>query len=135
MSGRDDLRSLYARYLERCNAHDFDALDAYVARDVRVNDEPIGLDGYVAGLRGVVAAFPDYHWALRHLVVDEPWLAAHFRDAGTHRGEFLGAAASHRRLTTQELALYRIEAGRIAEVWVTADNLALLRQAEAGEAA
>jgi aspartyl-tRNA synthetase len=76
----------------------------------------------------VVAAFPDYRWELRHLLVDAPWLAAHFTDTGTHRGSFLGVPASGRSVSTQEFAFYRVDAGRIVEVWVTADDLHLLQQ-------
>ena len=65
---------------------------------------------------------------LRRLFVDPPWLSAHFHDTGTHRGPFLGVPATGRRVRTQEFAVYRVEAGRIAEVWVAADNHALLAQ-------
>jgi predicted ester cyclase len=113
--------SFYRDYLAACNAHDFDALGAFVAPDVVVNGEPQGLDGYVAGLRAVVAEFPDYRWELRHLLTDGDWLAAHFTDTGTH-------PSTGRPVRTQEFAFYRLAGGRIAEVWVTADNLAVREQ-------
>src|SRR5215208_108855 len=113
----------YREYNDCCNAHRFDALGAFVAADVRVNDELQGLDAYVAGLEAVVRAFPDYRWDLRRLLVEGPWISAQFRDTGTHRGAFLGVPATGRAVDTVELALYRIEADRIAEVWVAADNL------------
>jgi predicted ester cyclase len=69
-----------------------------------------------------------YRWNLEHLVIDGCWLSAHFIDTGTHRGTFLGVPATGRPVTTQEFAVYRIDADRIAEVWVTADNLRLLDQ-------
>ena len=43
-----------------------------------------------------------------------------------HRGTFRGVPPTGRPVTTQEFAMYRVENGRIAEVWVTADNAALL---------
>jgi predicted ester cyclase len=103
----------YRRYLAVVNAHDFDALDAFVAPDVMVNDVRQGLEGYVAGLRAVVAEFPDYRWELRHLLVDGDRLAAHFADSGT-------SAAGGRVVRRQEFAFYRLAGGRIAEVWVGA---------------
>ncbi len=116
---RDGLEAFYRRYNAACNAHEFDRLGEFVAADVCVNGERQGLAGYVAGLRAVVARFPDYRWDLRHLLIDGDWLAAHFVDTGTHDG---------RAVSTQELALYRIEDGRIAEVFVTADDLSVLEQ-------
>ena len=109
----------YRQYNEVCNAHRFEALASFVNADVVVNGERPRLDGYVAGLRAVVDAFPDYRWDLRHLLVEGSWIAAHFVDTGTRRG-------TRRRDTTQEFAMYRIEDRLVAEVWVTADNAALL---------
>jgi predicted ester cyclase len=117
-----DLTAFYARYLATCNAHDLAGLDAFVAEDVVVNGEPVGLDAYVAGLRAVIGAFPDYRWELRHLLVDGDVIAAHFADSGTHRGRWLDAEPTDRIVRTDEFAFYRIADGRIAEVWVTADN-------------
>jgi predicted ester cyclase len=124
----EPLASFYRRYNEACNAHRFSELGAFVAEDVDVNGARQGLDGYIAGLEQVVRAFPDYRWDLRHLLVDGDWVAAHFVDTGTHRGSFLGVAPTGRAVTTLEFAFYRIEADRIREVWVTADDLALLEQ-------
>jgi predicted ester cyclase len=123
-----DLGSLYRRYNARCNAHDFDTLHEFVDADVEVNGARQGLPAYVDGLQSVVQAFPDYRWELRHLLVDDCWVSAHFLDTGTHRGPFLGVPATGRAVTVQEFAVYRIEADRIVEVWVTADNLSLLDQ-------
>jgi len=122
------LAATYRRYNERCNAHAFDSLDEFVSPGVVVNGDPQGLPGYVAGLEAVVRAFPDYRWQLEHLLVDDPWVSAHFTDTGTHRGTWLGVPATGRRVRTQEFAVYRWIDGRIAEVWVTADNLAVVQQ-------
>ena len=82
----------------------------------------------MAGLLDVVAAFPDYRWEIRGLLIDGDRIAAHFTDTGTHRGDFLGVPATGRPITTREFAVYRLRDGRIAEVWVAADNLLLLEQ-------
>jgi predicted ester cyclase len=60
--------------------------------------------------------------------VDAPWVAAHFADTGTHRGPFLGYAATGRSVSAEEFAFYRVGGGRIAEVWATAFHVELLAQ-------
>ena len=67
-------------------------------------------------------AFPDYRWEIQHTVFEHPWLAVHFHDRGTHLGPWRGVAPTGRTVTTDEFAMYRFDDGRIAEVWVTADN-------------
>jgi predicted ester cyclase len=115
------VRDFYLRYLAACNDHDFGALGAFVAPDVVVNGVPQGLDGYVAGLRAVVEEFPDYRWEPVHLLIDGDIIAAHFADTGTQ-------VSSGRPVRTQEFAFYRVAEGLIAEVWVTADDLAVREQ-------
>jgi predicted ester cyclase len=124
----NDLEAFYRRYLQHCNDHLFDQLDAFVHEDVEVNGTWQGLPEYTAGLRQVVQAFPDYHWDLRHLFTDGDWISAHFVDTGTHQGTFMGVAPSSRKVSTQEFSVYRVDHGRIVEVWVAADNLHLLDQ-------
>lgn len=123
-----DHESFYRRYNQHCNDHRFDLLGDFVAEDVKVNDKVQGRPAYVAGLEAVETAFPDYRWNLRHLLVDGPWIAAHFLDTGTHRGTFLDVPATGRKVEIQEFATYRVAAGKIVEVWVVADNLELRRQ-------
>jgi predicted ester cyclase len=124
----EPLESFYRRYNEACNAHEFSRLGEFVAADVQVDGEPRGVDGYIAGLEAVVAAFPDYRWDIQHLLIEGSWLSAHFIDTGTHDGIFMGVPATGRVVTTQEFAIYRIDAERIVEVWGTADDLRLLEQ-------
>jgi predicted ester cyclase len=110
-----DLRDLYRRYIGRCNEHDFPRLGEFVAEDVNGPEE--GLARYVAGLEDVVAAFPDYRWDVQDLLVDGDRLAVRITASGTHRGAFRDVAATGRRITTQELVIYRVEDDRIRQVW------------------
>ena len=103
-------------------------LRAFVAPRVAINGAEAGVDAYIEGQRSVVRAFPDYRWELRRLIVDAPWIAAHLTDTGTHRAAFFGVEATGRAVAVQEFAFYRIEAGRIAEVWGMDFHANLLEQ-------
>jgi predicted ester cyclase len=124
----DELAAFYRRYNACCNEHRFDDLGEFVAPDVVVNGAVRGLDAYADALRYVVAGFPDFEWELRHLLVDVPWIAAHLADTGTHREPFLGVQPTGRSVDIQEFAFYRVDAGRIAEVWGMSFHLQLLDQ-------
>jgi predicted ester cyclase len=114
---RAEREAFYRRYLQRCNEHRFDDLGGFVAGDVEVNGARMGLRGYADGLAGVVAACPDYHWDLRHLLVDGDWLGAHLVGTGT--------TATGRRVHMPEFAMYRLAGDRIAEVWGDLDRTRL----------
>jgi steroid delta-isomerase-like uncharacterized protein len=116
-SERAERIDFYRRYIDCCNQHRFEELGEFVAEDVRGGDGKEGLERYIAGCQAVVDAFPDYRWDLQHLLVDGDWLAARLVDTGTHSGTFRGVPATGRVITVQELAVYRLENGRIAEGW------------------
>lgn len=128
MSTFEDTAAWYSTYIARCNQRDFDELAEFVADDVVVNGVALGLVGYTAGLRAVVAAFADYTWTVDHLLVDGDWIAVHLIDTGTHTGTWRGLAATGRAVRTHEFAHYRRERHLVREVWVTADDLAILDQ-------
>lgn len=124
----EELAAFYRRYNACCNEHRVEDLAEFVARDVAIDGTERGVDEYADELRSVVRAFPDYRWELRRLVVDAPWIAAHFTDTGTHRGEFRGVQPTGRSVAIPEFAFYRVEGGRIAEVWGSGFHVHLLEQ-------
>jgi steroid delta-isomerase-like uncharacterized protein len=47
---------------------------------------------------------------------------------GTHRGEFLGIPPTGKATTTTGIDIFRVEGGRLAELWQNWDQLGLLQQ-------
>ena len=111
---RAELVAFYRRYINRCNEHRFDELHEFVDQNVEVNGAVHGLRKYGAGLRSVVEAFPNFHWELQHLLIDDGWLAAHLTDTGT--------STAGRSVTIQEFAIYRLAGDRIVAVWGDLDK-------------
>ncbi len=114
---RADVVALYQRYLTRCNEHRVDELGEFVAEHVSGSGPVDGLAAYIDGVRAVCTAFPDYHWELQDLVVDGDTIAARLIGQGTHTGPFDGIAPTGRKISTQELVVYRIVDGKIVHCW------------------
>ena len=55
-------------------------------------------------------------------------MVTRFRSHGTHKGEFQGLAPTGKRVEVAEVAIYRIENGKIVEQWGFPDILGLQRQ-------
>jgi predicted ester cyclase len=115
--GRADVADLYLRYLARCNEHRFDELGEFVSEEVSGSGPVDGLAAYIAGVRAVCTAFPDYHWDVQDLVIEEDTIAARLIGQGTHTGPFSGIAPTGRRIRIQELVIYRIADGKIVRCW------------------
>lgn len=64
-----------------------------------------------------------------HLLVDViEYAAVHFTARGVHRGMFQGVQPTGRAWTASCSALFRVEAGRISDFWMTWDALTILEQ-------
>ena len=116
MTQREKLRSLYLSYLECCNEHDVDGMSSFYTSTIKVNDISMDPAAVAAQFPPLFSAFPDWHWEIRHLVVEGDNIAVHFTVTGTHRGVFREIEATGRRVTTSEFTLYRVEGDKFDEV-------------------
>ena len=73
-------------------------------------------------------AFPDWHEEIVQLVAEGDAVAGRFRCSGTHRGEFLGEAPTHKRMDVEEVFFVRAEDGRLVDFWALEDSLSRMRQ-------
>jgi steroid delta-isomerase-like uncharacterized protein len=92
---------------------------------------PPDAEGFKRGIRDLYAAFPDFSARVEDVVVDAASRTAAVRwtAAGTHRGPYLGAAPTGRRIAFKGIEVLRFDAqGRIAERWGEWDGLELLAQ-------
>ena len=133
-----DIRALAADAFARFNDAEhreafFDAYDA----DVVLHGYPGGLQG-LEGLRlfheALWHAFPDARLTVEDLVVEGDRAALRYRMQGTHRGEYLGVAATGLGFDVEGLTLLRVADGSVAEEWHSPTELAILRQLGAVEA-
>jgi predicted ester cyclase len=114
---RADLVAWYERYLASCNERRFDQLGGFVDEKVTGSGSVDGRVAYVERVQAVCTGFPDYHWELQDVVVEDNTIAARLIGRGTHDGVFDGIAPTGRRITIQELVIYRIVDGKIIGCW------------------
>jgi predicted ester cyclase len=75
------------------------------------------------------SAFPDFTMEIVQLVAEGDTVVGHFRCSGTHRGEWLGVAATGRRFEdVDEIYVFRVRDGRLEAAAGVEDNLSRLRQ-------
>lgn len=76
---------------------------------------PEGVKLYVATYR---SAFPDATFTVEDQVSEGDTVATRWTARGTHRGEFLGIAATGDEVTVSGIEFDRVVGGRIDEAWV-----------------
>ncbi len=73
-------------------------------------------------------AFPDLRVEVGHLLAEGDLVADHVTVSGTHQEEFMGVAATGKRVTFTGTNINRIADGKIAEHWGNFDNLGMMQQ-------
>lgn len=76
----------------------------------------------------VVQAFPDVHANIQDLIAEGDKVVERTEAGGTHKGEFNGVPRSGRPVKWSELHVYRLENGKIAELWSEIDFMAMMTQ-------
>lgn len=115
-------------YREVINERKLDAIDELLSEDFVHNGEPRGREGQKDACRMFLDAFPDLNNEIELILGEGDLVAAHQRWTGTHEGEFLGVAASGRKVSFESTAILRITGGQISEAWDVVDVAGLLNE-------
>jgi predicted ester cyclase len=107
-------------------------IDEVVEPDVQIRTPlPIEATGAQA-LKQVWAmllrAYPDLHVTIEDVIAEGDKVVCRNVVTGTHQGEYMGLAPTGRSVTYNEIFIFRLEGGRIAETWGVVDVLAQMRQ-------
>lgn len=74
------------------------------------------------------SSFSDIHRDVHDLIAEDDRVAFNSTIEMTHSGEYMGIAATGKRLSYLEMGIFRIENGQIAEMWGLSDRLGLMQQ-------
>lgn len=74
------------------------------------------------------AAYPDFQLSIDDQVAEDNRVAARWTMTGTHEGEFNGIPPTGKQVSHSGTIFYRLENGRIAEVWFLGDTMGLMQQ-------
>lgn len=127
-------KELVRQFTEAANAADWESLALVVAEDFTRHSAatagpPVTSRGQFIELQeSFLVSFPDQRVTIQQLVAEGDRVAALATYSGTHTGPMGDVPATGLPIESPFLALFRIEDGRIAELWVEWDNLAMLNQ-------
>ena len=119
---------------EAINNGELDKLDDLVAADyvrhcpATPDVKVTNLDDFKEYLLAIGASFPDLEMTVTHLIAEDKLVAFWATYTGTHEGPIGPFPATGKTVESQFSGMHRIENGKIAESWVTWDNLSDLTQ-------
>jgi len=113
------------------NEHNVDGIDHLFAPNFKHHFRaplPPGLEGMKAVGRIMNGAFPDVVVTENDMIEGDNTVVERSTAVATHKGGYMGVAATGKRITWWEHHIYRLESGRIAEHWVEMSMLELLQK-------
>ena len=128
------MKCLVTRFIEALNNQNWEALSNCLADNLVRHSSAAGefrtesRDSFIDFVRQIAEAFPDLYHQIHLTVSEDDMLACYFTIRGTQTGDFGSFAASEKRVDMPYVAFFRVEAGRISEMWVEWDNLCFLSQ-------
>ncbi len=73
-------------------------------------------------------AFPDFHAEIHWQLADGDRVTTYKTYHGTHEGEFLGVAPTHRKIQFETVDVMRVQNGKITDHWGVGNLLSLMQQ-------
>jgi steroid delta-isomerase-like uncharacterized protein len=131
-----DNKATFMRFHEAANTGDLKiistAIDELVEPDVLFHAPvPSGATGAQA-LKEVwtvlVRAFPDISLTVEDLIAEGDKVVGRTTVRGTHQGDYMGLAPTGKPVAYNEIFIFRIDNGRVAEIWGVVDVFSQLRQ-------
>ena len=90
--------------------------------------EDTGLDEFKKMIVNNRISFPDLNEKIIHIVAEGDFVVTHFISSGTFKECMGNIPATGKRASNPEIAIHRIENGKIAEQWTVSDRLNMLTQ-------
>jgi steroid delta-isomerase-like uncharacterized protein len=130
----EENKSLFNRFGEALNARNFgavrDLLTPDFIRHCQATPDVVikNREQFIEYLKTDAAAFPDSVQTAEHVVAEGNSVAFWLKYEGTQKRKMGPFPPSHKRMLLDVAGIFRIENGKLAELWITWDNLASLAQ-------
>jgi predicted ester cyclase len=126
----EDKRALVQRFIDQVFVNGNEAaVDDLVTPDFEWHGVPgRGPDVLKAAIKRTGAALSDTVFRVHDTVAEGDRVAVRLTSAATQSGEFMGMPATNKRYEIEEIHLFRIADGRVAEHWHQGDMLGMMKQ-------
>jgi len=120
---KEVIRRLYQEVLVDWNMTAVDELIApqFISHDWQ-KGSPTGPQPFRDFYSGaILPVLPDARYEVDDLIAEGDRVVVRWRLLGTHKGSYHGIAPTGKAVTLKGIAIYRLEAGKVAERWVVTD--------------
>jgi predicted ester cyclase len=129
-------KAIVRRYFEEVvDKRKLDILDEIVTTDCIIHrpeaSEPIrGLEAFKQALERILMAYREFNTTIHDLIAEEDRVACRLNHRAVNRGEWTSRLGRHavagKTVSWPAIVIFRIRDGKIAEEWVSRDELGML---------
>lgn len=126
-----DQKAVIRKGYEALNNRDPDLFREVHADDVVLhdtNDDARGIDALTEHQWAFIEAFADLNYEIEDMIAEGDRVAVRHTATGIHEGELQGIEPTGAEVEVPVMIMFRLENGKIAEVWLHDDRLGMLRQ-------
>ena len=128
----DAAKAVVRSFIDAWNRREFDRFELLMGDDAVLHVGGGAVSCGPAGTRAIAeewtTAFPDWRFDVLALVAEGDRVVAHMPYSGTHRAEVVGVPPTGRSCTVDEIVIFRLADGKIAEAWEVYDEAGMWRQ-------
>jgi steroid delta-isomerase-like uncharacterized protein len=131
--GEQQHRIVRRYYTEVWNNGQLDVLDElldpqYINHTPSVPDPPPGPDGLKPIVAAIRKAFPDLHYEIKDIVVNDSMAVARVIMTGTQQDSLFGLPPTNRKISVNQVNIEKIRNGKVVEHWRVTDELTMMKQ-------
>jgi len=127
-------KNIVRQFSEAFNNHDYQALDGIVAPNF-IRHSQATPDVHISSLEAFkqfckmsAESIPDMKGVIEIIVAEGDFVAVYATFTGTQTGPMGPFSATNKKMESKTMAFFKLEDGKITELWIEWDNLAMLSQ-------
>ena len=119
-------------YMEVVNKGNYDLMDQLCTADFIEHEALPGVEQNLAGVKQFFkmyrAAFPDLKFQIEQIFAKDDKVVTYITITGTHKGDFMGHAATGKKINLKGIDIVRFVDGKAAEHWGVTDTMTMMHQ-------
>jgi steroid delta-isomerase-like uncharacterized protein len=93
-----------------------------------VSGSSVGPDAYKRQFLLFVSALPDLRFTIEDVIGEDDKVVVSWNISGTQKGEFMGVAATNKRVSVDGITINHVADGKIMDSYISYDALGVLQQ-------
>ncbi len=125
-------KAIVRRNYETADKNDLTTFSEQLAPDVAVHlpgmPGPLNRESLIQMMNVMFSGLTQRQHVFEDQIAEDDKVATRLTLHAVHTGEFQGMPATGKQIVVPQIAIHRIQNGKIVEVWVSSDDISMMKQ-------